>query len=117
MISAVQAALSGLQAYQTRLANNANNVANANTDGFKKSRVLLHEQQPQGVRASVEKVDSPGSQVQQQTSEGYDFVELSNVDLGEELTDQMVNRHTFSANLKTLQIADEMTQSLIDIKS
>lgn len=117
MVSAVQAALSGLQAYQTRLANTANNVANVNTDGFKKSRVLLAEQLPQGVAASVERVETPGAQVQQQTPEGYDFVELSNVDLGEEMTEQMISRHAFSANLKTLQTADEMTRSIIDIKT
>lgn len=117
MISAVQAALSGLQAYQTKLANNANNIANANSEGFKKSRVVLEDQQPQGVTATVEKVDTPGAQVQQQTSDGYDIVELSNVDLGEELTEQMVSHHSFSANLKTLQVADEMVENLIDIKS
>ena len=38
MISAYQTALSGLQAFSTKLQSNGNNIANANTDGFKRIR-------------------------------------------------------------------------------
>ncbi len=117
MVSAVQSALSGLQAFGTRIQSNANNVANANTDGFKKSRVLLSSAEPQGVKATVEKIDSPGTSVYQETSNGSELVELSNVDLGEELPEMIINSHAYKANLKTLQTADEMTGELLKITS
>lgn len=117
MISGVAAALSGLQAYGTRLANNGNNVANMNTESFKKGRVLLSEQQPQGVRARHEKVETPGPQIMEETANGAEMIELSNVDLGEEFPEMIVNQHAFSASLKTLQATDEMTRSVLDIKA
>jgi len=117
MVSAVQSALSGLQAFSTRIQSNANNVANSNTDGFKKSRVLLASAEPQGVKTTVEKVDSPGSSVYQETSDGMELVELSNVDLGAELPEMIINSHAYKANLKTLQTADEMTGELLKITS
>jgi len=117
MISGVNASLSGLQAYGTRLANNSNNIANMNTDGFKRGRVLLSEEQPQGVRARHEKVDLSGPQMLEETSEGAKMVEQSTVDLSEEIPEMMVNQHAFQANLKSLQAADEMTRSLLDIKA
>ena len=117
MISGVQAALSGLQAYGMKLQNNGNNVANMNTENFKKNRVLLSEQKPQGVSATAEKVNTPGPLVQEQTSRGLEMIEQSNVDLGEEIPDMMLNSHAYKANLKTLQTADEMTASLLDLKA
>ncbi len=36
MISAYQTALTGLKAFSTTLQSNGNNIANANTNGFKK---------------------------------------------------------------------------------
>ena len=117
MISGVAASLSALQAYGTRMASTGNNIANMNTEGFKKGRVLLSDQQPQGVRVRNEKVNTPGPQVMEETPNGAEMIEQSNVDLSEELPEMMLNQHAFSANLKTLQAADEMTRSLLDIKA
>jgi flagellar basal-body rod protein FlgC len=117
MISGISASLSGLQAYGKRLANTGNNIANLNTESFKKGRVLLSEVQPQGVSARYEKVDVPGPQVFEETADGGEMIELSNVDLSEEITGMMVDTHAFQANIKSLQAADEMTTTLLDIKA
>ena len=117
MISGVYAALSGLQAYSTRMANNANNVANMNTDGFKRDRVILSTQAPQGVRATVEKVSSPGPVVAEATDQGYEMIEQSNVDLSEEVPEFTMNQHGHDANVRTIQAADQMMQSLLDLKA
>jgi flagellar basal-body rod protein FlgC len=45
------------------------------------------------------------------------MIEQSNVDLGEELPEMMLNTHGYTANLKSLQAADQMMQSLLDIKA
>lgn len=117
MIAGIQSALSGLQAFATKIGNNANNVANVNTEEFKKDRVILSSLSPQGVSATIQQVEAPGSFVAELTDQGYEMIEQSNVDLGEELPDMMLNTHGYLANLKTLQAADQMIQSLVDIRA
>lgn len=117
MTAGIQSALSGLQAFAKKIENNANNVANMNTDGFKKNRVVLSSQYPQGVKSTIEQVNAPGPFVAEMTDKGYGKVELSNVDLGEEIPDMLLNKHGYAANIKTLQAADQMMRSVLDIKA
>ena len=116
MISGIHSALSGLTAIQKKVDSNAHNVANVETDGYKKTRVTLHEAEPQGVTANVTQVNTPGPLVLEQTQNGEELVEKSNVELTEELPSQMLSRRFFQANLKTVQIEEEMLGSLLDIK-
>ncbi|MFZ5775927.1 MAG: flagellar basal body rod C-terminal domain-containing protein [Thermodesulfobacteriota bacterium] len=116
MISGVHSALSGLVALQKKMEANSTNVANVNTDGYKHYRVTLSEQEPQGVTARVERVETPGPMVYEQTREGEALVEKSNTELSEELPSMMLGRRFFQANLKTVRTADEMLGSLLDIK-
>lgn len=117
MISGIYSALSGLLSFGKKVESNADNIANVNTDGFKKTRVLLEEQQNQGVKPKVERVDEPGPVVMEQSSEGWVEVEQSNVDLGSELLDMQRNQRMYEANLKTLKVADELQKSILDIES
>ncbi len=117
MISGIHSALSGLLAIQKKTDSAANNVANVNSDGYKKTRVTLHEQDPQGVRTEVQQINTPGPMVYEQTPEGETLVEKSNVELSEELPNMMLGRRLFQANLKTVQTEAEMLGSLFDIKS
>ncbi len=117
MISGRYASLSGLQAYGMRLQNNANNIANMNTSGFRKSRVLLSEEKPQGVGAQVEKVETPGPQTMEETGQGERMALQSNVDLTEELPEMMLNQHALLVNIRSLQAMDEMEKSVLDLKA
>ena len=117
MITGIQSALSGLQAFTTEIENNAKNVGNLYTTGFKKGRVVLSARVPQGVKATVEQVGAPGPVIAEQTNQGMEMIEQSNVDLGEELSSMMLVVHGYKANLKTLQVADQMLQSVLDIKA
>jgi len=118
MISpAHSSALSALQAFGTRVNSNANNIANTNTDGFKSTRVTLESTEPAGVRAVVEKMEKPGVIILQEGVSGQEEVELSSVDLAREIPEMMVNSTFYKANLKTLQVADEMTGSLLKLKA
>ncbi|HCC53892.1 MAG TPA: flagellar biosynthesis protein FlgC [Desulfobulbaceae bacterium] len=117
MISGINAALSGLTAIQKKIEANANNVANLNTDGYKKIRVTLQAQEPQSIEAIAQQIQTPGPMVHEQTSAGETLVEKSNVELSEELPSMMLSRRFFQANLKTVQIQDEMLGNLLDIKS
>ncbi|BCL59665.1 hypothetical protein DGMP_03580 [Desulfomarina profundi] len=117
MIPAFQSALSGLRAFGTRMESNGNNIANAETNGFKKTRVLLEETKPHGVKSRIEKVNTEGTTVFQEAANGLEPVKLSNVELSEEIPETIINSRMYEANLKTIKVADDMVGSLLKIKS
>lgn len=117
MISAYNSALSALQTFGTRLNSNSNNIANANTNEFKRTRVVNETAEPVGVKAQVEKVDTPGAVVYEETTGGYDQVELSNVELSTEIPDMNLNSTIYKANLKTIETVNEMTGELLKLKA
>ena len=82
---------SGLVAFQRKTSVTANNVANVNTDGFKKSRTALSTVQPHGVNAEVEKIDTPVPITVEHTTQGDQRVEKSNVDVGEEMVGSLLD--------------------------
>jgi len=117
MISGIHAGISAMQAIQKKTDAAANNVANVESDGYKKIRVTIKEGTPQGVVAETERVNNPGPQVLERTAEGERLVEKSNVELTEEIPSMMLSRRAFQANVKAIQAQDEMLGSLLDIKS
>ena len=114
MISALNGTISALRAFVTKLGVTADNIANVNTDGFKRNRAVLHEDDNGGVRVEIRKDDSPGLR--------YDVIEngkkvekeTSNVDLTEEIPNLMVTKRAYQANLKSIETQDEMLGSLLD---
>lgn len=116
MISGINASLSALTAVQKKVESTANNIANVNSDGYKKTKVTLTEAAPQGVTASVQRIDTPGNQVLEQTGNGQQMVEKSNVEMTEEIPSLILSRRAFQANLKVIESQNEMLGSLIDIK-
>lgn len=92
-------AVSGMQASQVRLGVSANNVANAQTEGFQRSRVDLQAQQSGGVTARVERLPQPG------------------VDLVQEMVEQKSATYAFKANAQSVRTADEMMGRLLDTRA
>lgn len=117
MITGRYSSFSGLRAYGLRLQNNANNIANMKTDGFKKGRVLLSEEKPTGVKATYERLDTPGPVLPEETTEGTARAEQSNVELAEEFPEMSVNARAFQANIRSLRAMDEMDDTLLDLKA
>ncbi len=117
MISGIYSAVSALFSFGKKVESNANNIANANTDGFKKTRVTLQETLPQGVEPKVEKVNTPGPVVVKQTADGMQPVELSNVSLATELPKMQINQRLFEANLKSLKALQDIEDAVIDLKT
>lgn len=116
MMSAIHSALSGLGAYAKQVEVSANNVANVNTDGFKKSHVELVSVETGGVLPVVRKDDSAGPTVLRDNGYGPAQVEFSNVDLGEEAVNQIIGQRGFEANIQALKTANDMLGSILDIK-
>ena len=114
MTQAINAALSALGALGVKLSVTANNIANVNTDGFKKSRVIFEATDPYGVTASVSEVDTPGGPAP--SADGTSQMkESSNVDLAEEIVNLKLTEHAFEANIKPIKAEEEMTGKLLDI--
>ncbi len=114
MSSAFGIALSALKAFDIKLDVNANNIANVNTNNFKKSRVELQEAYPGGVQVTIEQVNTPGFSMGVNERTGEEL-ESSNVNLAEEFVDQIVTRYAFEANVVSVKTADAMQQTLLDI--
>jgi len=113
MSSLTQIGRSALDALGKKLEVTANNIANADTPGFKRSRAILEEANPAGVVVSIQKVDSPGVPVPA-TDPSAAEQESSNVSLEEEIIDLLTTKRAFEANTKPLKAEDEMVGSLLD---
>lgn len=100
----IGASLSGLLAAQTRFDVAANDVANANTAGYRESRAELAEAAP-GVR--VEQITQPGPQ-------GSPADAPSNVSLAEEMTELVAAKHMYGANAQVLRSMLETQGTLFD---
>lgn len=117
MVSPLNSALSALSAYGKKLGTTANNIANVNTDEFKKSRVNLQEGVNGGVTAQIQPIDTPGS-IKETIQDGDVVqVESSNVDLAEELTEMIPTQSAYDANLKSIRAQEQMMGTLLDIFS
>ena len=111
MSNAFTIALTAINAFDKKSSITANNIANVNTDGFKKSRAVMEQQGTSGVSISSEQVNTPGDII---TIEGVDR-ETSNVNLEEELIALMTNKNNYAANLMTVKATDELQGTLFDI--
>lgn len=103
---------SALKALGTRQTTTANNLANSQSEGFKKSRTVLEEGANGAVTARTQPVNSPGMMINQ--ADGS-LTELSNVDLVEEITTMIPTKHTYEANLKAFKVASEMEEMTLDL--
>jgi flagellar basal body rod protein FlgC len=98
-ISAI--ARSGLAAAQTRLGAAASNIANRDSEGYRRMSVDSREAAGGGVIASVRRESEPSG------SDG----------LVTDLVDAMEARQGFAANLKVLKTQDSLIGSLLDVRA
>lgn len=89
-------AQSGIEAFTTRLAVSADNIANAATENFKASKVSISSRENGGVEATVTKT-------------------ADSVDISREAVEMMSTVNGFKANLQVMKSDQEMTRSLLDI--
>jgi flagellar hook protein FlgE len=116
MITGLSSSISALIAFGKKLAVTANNVANLQSEGFKKSRALLEEGGHGGVAARIETVNTPGVVITEEEEQGTVERELSNVDLEKEIPETILTQKGYQANLKTIETEDEMLGFLLDTK-
>lgn len=95
--------VSSIQAQQTMLNVNANNVANVNTDGFIPSDTRMSDD-TNSVSANVRVADDNGSKTSQ-------------TDLAKELPDQIIAQDAVAVNIEAIRTRNEMLGTLLDMKA
>lgn len=95
--------ISSIQAHQTMVNTNANNIANVNTDGFIPKDTKMSNN-GESVTANARQADDNGSL-------------KSQTDLNKEIPDQIIAQDATAVNVTAIQTQDEMLGSLLDIKA
>ena len=123
-------ALSGMQAASTRLANSANNIANAQStarivDGKRESSPFVPQDvvsiavEPTGGVETELRTRTPASvpvnDPDNPSADAEGITQYPNVNIDEAVAGLPMNTYTFQANLKALQTDDENMKSLLDI--
>ena len=111
MIPGASASLAALFTFGGKLSNIAGNVANVNTNGYKKTVSTIVDDDNGLPELHLKKSDAPGALAQE---DGV-MKETSNVDLTEELPRMMVAPRGYEANIKALQAQDDLLKSTLDI--
>ncbi len=110
-INGISASSAGLFAYGARLANSAGNVANVNTNGYKKTVATVSEDGAGLPKVNMMKSNTPGPIVE---ADGLQK-ELSNVNTAEELPQMAIAQRAYESNIKALKAQEETLKSTLDI--
>lgn len=111
MITGTSASLAALLTFGKKLSSTAGNVANVNTDGYKKKVSTIVEDDKGLPELSLKESDSPGALVQ----ESGVLRETSNVDLVEEFPQMIVTQRGYEANIKALVVQEDLDRATLDI--
>jgi flagellar hook protein FlgE len=113
MISAIGNTISALNAYGTGINVKANNIANADSEDYKKSRAIYAEGENGDVTVEISKVglESELLALSGTTTEP----QPSNVELAEEIPGMMIDQNGFEANLSVIKTKDQMLGTVLDI--
>ena len=115
MIFSISSSLSAIKSYAEKMRVISNNVANVETDKFKKRRAILVEDPESNVHAEINHIETPGPTVTEVNEGHISQRELSNVNLAEEIPQTISTQRGYEANLLTINTQDEMLRSIIDI--
>jgi flagellar basal body rod protein FlgG len=115
MIAGMASALSGIQAGGRILSVGAHNIANAQTESFKRTRALPEESSAGGgVRVTLQTDERPGPQFLS-SHNSFSLREGSNVDLSEEIISNLQAVNLIEANMASMRIQGKVLGSLLDI--
>ena len=114
MFAGFAVALSGIQAGSRLLGASAHNIANAQTDNFKRTQATLEESSAGGVTVSLSRDHRSGPQLPT-GDDPFTFRQGSNVDLEEELIHTLEATNIIEANLASMRTQGKVLGSLLDI--
>lgn len=116
VVNPLHSAIAGMAVHAAKMAVHAHNVANVNTDEFKRSEAVI-ESNPGGPSITVTESTSPGPVVSEPEGlpGGPVSRELSNVNLPEEMVQMVIAKHGYMASAQVILTQSETLGSLIDI--
>lgn len=115
MIGSLGANTAALKAFGTKMGVTAKNIANVNSEEYKKSRAALKAGPNGNVQVDIERLDTPGPAIVSEKGEQATQKELSNVDLSEEIPEMIMAKHGYGANLQAVKAQDEVLGETLDI--
>ena len=117
MSDAFSSAILGISSNATRAAVTANNIANANTPGFKASHVTAESSSSGRQETHITESTEPGSLLPRIDGlpEGSELKETSNVDLAEEFVQLQISEHVYSASAAVIRTQGEILGTVIDM--
>lgn len=113
-------AASGMEAQGSRLRHVSENIANADTPGYRRKLVTFAQDMESGLveagrlrldQRELPKIHDPGHPLADEAG----YYEGSNVDLIIEIADAREAQRSYEANLKVFDQARQMTLSLLDL--
>lgn len=119
LIQTLTVSASGMEAQSMRLRHVSENVANADTPGYRR-KTMSFLAEPGGEvrsgpvrldRSALERIYAPGHPLADSTGHYYG----SNVDLVVEIADAREAQRSYEANLRMFDQARQMTQSLFEL--
>jgi flagellar hook protein FlgE len=113
MIPPLNATVSALHAFEQKLGVTAENIANVNTDGYKKCKAIFQEEQYGAVEVTASR-DETGIPLGRPKEGEPPAQTASNVALEEELPELITSVYGLKANLKALKAQDEILGNLLD---
>ncbi len=123
-LSAVELAASGMRAQAARLRHISENIANADTPGYRRKTVAFQEQVDFGRRTGAVE-PGPTRLDTQKLPEVFDpshpmagedgYYQGSNVDLVVEIADSKEASRSYEANLRVFEQSRQMGSSLLDL--
>ena len=116
MITSLESARTGVQGFERSIAVAAHNLANIRTDGFQPSRNNFSEATTGGVATQVVPDLSHSSKLAQNTLHDPLWIEQSATDPGENLLNLLLGRRGFEVNLKSIQTADNILGTVVNLK-
>ena len=120
LLKSLSYAASGMEAQAMRLRNVSENIANADTPGYRRKVVSFQEEMQSGQvktgpvkldRSELLRVYDPGHPLADETG----YYDGSNVDLVIEIADAREAQRSYEANLRMFDQARQMTTSLFDL--
>ena len=118
METALRNAISGLRAADKRLEVSASNTVNAQSENYTPRRVVQTALGGGGTKADVVDVRPPTVPIynpQHPAADADGVMQRPNVAPDAEVVEQMLARRAFEANLRTIETADQMSKTILDI--
>jgi len=124
LLSSVKSAMSGMQAQANRLRHTSENIANADTPGYRR-KIVAFEDTIEGGRRTGLVETGPVRLDQTELPKIYDpshpmadengYFEGSNVDLVVEIANAREAQRSYEANLKIFEQTRQMSRNLLDL--